>query len=158
MTTGSVARVPIPESSWGHGLVLKSPDGSQQPILLNSPPPDRVATTEPAAADNTAPSPAALPPSIPRVTVGPLELAGLWELRAKGATDVLPDTVITELACNLSNSRESDVRTPEDLLSKSAHDPLHAAWFSRPLWFYCAMAALALAFIEWSLYQRRLIR
>jgi len=159
MTTGSVARVTIPEDAASRKLVLQSPDGSQQPILLNAPPTAAAPTPEPtAAADNSAPSPAELPGETPRATVGPLELAGLWQVRAAGPTDLLPDTVITELACNLSNPRETDVRTPDDLLAQSAADPLHAAWFSRPVWFYCALAALALAFIEWSLYQRRFIR
>jgi hypothetical protein len=86
-----------------------------------------------------------------------LEHVGIWEVSAESAAGLLTPTVITELACNLANPRETDIRTPAELQSAAA-DPLRAGWFTRPVWFYCAIAALLLAFIEWSLYQRRLIR
>jgi hypothetical protein len=96
-------------------------------------------------------------------TIGPLDQCGVWTLAtqvvstrpsAAGETAVSSPPVI-EIACNLSNPRESDLRGAEqeskDLTS------LQAGLGGKPVWFYLALVACALVATEWYLYQRRWI-
>jgi len=145
LTTGSVARIPIPDDARDRSLNLTSPDGDSSPILLAASP----LSTDADESDVT---------DERHASIGPLERVGIWQVTAESAGGVLPSTTIAELACNLANPRETDIRTPADLLTATTADPLQAGWLTRPVWFYCAIAALLLAFIEWCLYQRRLIR
>lgn len=147
LTTGSVARIPIPDDARNRVLSLTSPDGDKSAVTL-------------ASALEPAPNVAAEAATNDRqhASIGPLERVGIWQVSAESAGGVLPATTVTELACNLSSPRETDVRTPTELQSATAADPLRASWFSRPIWFYCAMTAFLFAVIEWLLYQRRFIR
>lgn len=145
LATGSVARIPIPDAVRDRALMLEAPDGARQPITLGTPSAPTDATPD-------------APNDQRHATVGPLEYVGIWEVAATSATGVLPSDVVAQLACNLANPRETDIRTPTNLQSAAAADPLRAGWFTRPVWFYCAIAAFLLAVIEWLLYQRRFIR
>ncbi len=94
-----------------------------------------------------------LPPGVARTTVGPLDQCGVWSIVAD-APDASP---IQEIACNLANRAESDLRTPETLPSLG-EEPARAMGFAgRPIWFYLLAAAWLLAGLEWYLYQRRWI-
>ena len=154
LTTGSVARIQIPDDATDRSLMIQSPDGVQQPVI--------VAARDPANADDTENEPDSTTDTTTDdnriATVGPLERVGIWKVTAESSGGLLPATPVTELACNLTNPRETDVRTPEALLTATMRNTLHAGWFTRPIWFYCVVAALLLAFIEWFLYQRRFIR
>jgi hypothetical protein len=94
-----------------------------------------------------------LPPGVARTTVGPLDQCGVWSIVAD-APDAAP---IQEIACNLANREESDLRPPEALPSLG-EEPARAMGFAgRPIWFYLLAAAWLLAGLEWYLYQRRWI-
>jgi hypothetical protein len=98
----------------------------------------------------------ALPAGMEKITVGPLETCGIWSLTptmSQGADASAKPPL--ELACNLANAAESDLRTPDALMERDVALPLAAAWFSRPLWFYLVATAWLLAGAEWFLYQRR---
>lgn len=94
-----------------------------------------------------------LPPDVPKTTVGPLDRCGVWSIVPDKA-DAVP---IREIACNLCNRDESDLRPPEALPSWG-EEPTRALGFTdRPVWFYLLAAAWLLIAIEWYLYQRRWI-
>jgi hypothetical protein len=94
-----------------------------------------------------------LPPGVKRTTVGPLDQCGVWSIVAD-APDAAP---VQEIACNLANREESDLRTPESLPSWG-EEPARAMGFAgRPIWFYLLVAAWLLIVLEWYLYQRRWI-
>ena len=60
-----------------------------------------------------------------------------------------------EIACNLANRRESDLRVPET--GRADAEPETAGLAGQPLWLYLLMAAGLLGVVEWYLYQRRWI-
>jgi hypothetical protein len=85
-----------------------------------------------------------------KTAFGPLDRCGVWSvLRAPaGAPEI-------EVACNLANPRESDLRPPPGLTSHSLETS--AGLGGRPVWFYLVVTAWGLAGLEWYLYQRRWI-
>jgi hypothetical protein len=94
-----------------------------------------------------------LPPGVKRTTVGPLDQCGVWSVVAN-TPDAAP---VQEIACNLSNRDESDLRPPESLPSAN-DEPVRALGFTgRPIWFYLLAAGFLLVVTEWYLYQRRWI-
>jgi VWA domain-containing protein/aerotolerance regulator-like protein len=101
-----------------------------------------------------------LPAGVANASIGPLDECGIWsiaqESASKDGTRSLPTTQ-TDLACNLANKTESDLRVPESLIQHQAPVALAAVWFARPIWFYAVGVAWLLTFIEWFLYQRRWI-
>ena len=135
LATGSVAKIGLLESaqpadSPGHSAtantVLQSPDGRALP----------------------------LPNSETEVAIGPLDRCGVWRIARESGTP--PDmTQLTQIACNLTNREESDLRVPEDLDTKQT---IRTADFGgRPVWFYLVATAWLLMGVEWFLYQRRWI-
>jgi hypothetical protein len=94
-----------------------------------------------------------LPPGVARTTVGPLDQCGVWSVVAP-TLDAKP---ILEIACNLANRGESDLRPPEALPAATAETGVAAGFTGRPVWFYLIAAAWLLAAVEWYLYQRRWI-
>jgi hypothetical protein len=64
---------------------------------------------------------------------------------------------VLELACNLANKTESDLRLPESWQDIKAARSATGSFFVRPIWFYLIGAAWLLAVGEWFLYQRRWI-
>ncbi len=62
---------------------------------------------------------------------------------------------VVHLACNLTSRDESDLR-PRVELARPAEFGLMSLG-GRSIWFYCTLFALALAAIEWWLYQRRIV-
>jgi hypothetical protein len=94
-----------------------------------------------------------LPPGVKRTTIGPLDQCGIWSIvpATPGAS------AVQEIACNLANRAESDLRPPESL-PLTEEDLAGALGFTgRPVWFYLLAAAWLLAALEWYLYQRRWI-
>lgn len=99
-----------------------------------------------------------LPPGLLQTTVGPLDECGVWQIAAGEAKSPAPsEKPALELACNLANRQESDIRTPETLLEERASTAAVAGFFVRPAWFYLIAMAWLLAAVEWYLYQRRWI-
>ncbi|HET6879015.1 MAG TPA: BatA and WFA domain-containing protein [Pirellulales bacterium] len=99
-----------------------------------------------------------LPSGLSKTSIGPLDECGLWQVvPATKDGDASDAKRPLELACNLANRQESDVRTPEALLEKRTPTTLAAGLFVRPVWFYLIALAWLLAATEWYLYQRRWI-
>ncbi len=86
------------------------------------------------------------------IQTDPLTECGLWTLRPSAVNE---DTPLIQLACNLSNRRESDLRGETEAGSSPPNEILAGA--GRPIWFYLAVLATFLATGEWWLYQRRLV-
>lgn len=105
-----------------------------------------------------------LPAATGKVGLGPLDLAGIWKVVrrtpvAKGskatAGDGSSEETLMELACNVADRRETDLRAPDGLEPRA--EPALAGFFRRPLWFYLVACAWALTSWEWFLHQRRWI-
>ena len=97
-----------------------------------------------------------LPSGVEKITVGPLEQCGIWSIKPATAEKTTSTAKpVVELACNLANAIESDLRTPDSLKEKEVPLPYIAAWFNRPIWFYLVGMVWLLAAVEWFLYQRR---
>jgi len=140
LTSGAVTEVELPVVAAPAALVLASPHGETRP----------------------------LPAGVARATIGPLDECGVWQVRQLTSTPAEPaaksvedkaasDKPLIELACNLANRVESDLRVPESLVEKPQTASLAGSWFTRPIWFYLVALAWLLAGVEWFLYQRRWI-
>jgi hypothetical protein len=120
-------------------FVLRSPDGREFPL---------VATEENAA-------------------IGPLDRCGVWSIvpapadRQRASTQnqhAAPQPEpLWQIACNLANPQESDLRPKVEEKANATPTVLAVAWGGRPIWFYLVALALVLAGAEWFLYQRRWI-
>jgi hypothetical protein len=99
-----------------------------------------------------------LPAGASRTTVGPLDQCGVWRIAAPppAANAHVEVPPFLEIACNLANRGESDLRPPEAWLSR-VEETAAAGFGNRPLWFYLLAGAWLLAGLEWYLYQRRRI-
>ncbi len=135
LPTGAVVDLDLPGSKEAAGpLALRSPDGRTRP----------------------------LPKLGSKVTVGPLDRAGVWSIvpapaadAGKGAgKDEAPPRPILEIASNLASREETDLRSP---LPTSPRSVLAGGFGGWPIWVMLAALALALAGLEWYLYQRRWI-
>jgi hypothetical protein len=149
IASGSLAQITLPENEAGSEpleCVLRTPGGEDRP----------------------------LPGGVTQTTVGPLDQCGVWSVvrkaegeadRGEGPADSRPGrpqetrarAPVLELACNLANRAESDLRMPETLLNQTPTAELAAGWLTRPVWFYLIAVAWLLAAVEWFLYQRRWI-
>ena len=120
--------------------VLVSPDSSHRPI---------------AAAND-------------RALIGPLLKIGVWsiqeanELEKQSATADVPSEAEeptaapqVQVACNLVNHRESDLRDRMDLTDIDELQLLSLGGHS--LWFYLTLLTVGLVATEWWLYQRRIV-
>jgi hypothetical protein len=91
-------------------------------------------------------------------TIGPLNQAGVYRIvRGRAATsgEAGSDDVLTTVAVNLSNARESDLRPSREAQTMQADSLAVAGWLSRPVWVYLAVMAGLLTVTEWILYNRR---
>jgi hypothetical protein len=133
LAAGAVAEVELAGGATdGFETVFKSPDGREQKIEL--------------------------PAGTSRVTVGPLDRAGVWSVVRKPPVSVAgtgTGELVVELACNLADRRESDLRPPDGLPDR--RPGLAAGLAVRPIWYYLLASALMLTCWEWFLYQRRWI-
>jgi hypothetical protein len=135
LSTGVVTDIELPpsaEASKG-GLTLLAPDGRSKP----------------------------LPNLGNKVTVGPLDECGVWSIvrpPAEGSKPVAKGKEapkpLLEIACNLASRPESDLRSTIPTTSKAS---LVAGFGGWPIWVVLCAVALALAGLEWYLYQRRWI-
>jgi hypothetical protein len=136
LAAGAVTEVALPAVAGERdaSLVLKSPSGQSR----------------------------VLPRGASKVSLGPLDECGVWSVEpansevARREADASGGPVL-ELACNLANRRESDLRPDEKLLAARPADSVAGGWFTRPIWFYLVAGAWLVAAGEWFLYQRRWI-
>jgi hypothetical protein len=94
-----------------------------------------------------------LPPGVRRTIIGPLDRCGVWGVvpAADGAA------AVQEIACNLTNPAESDLRPPELPDGATVRAAAPSGFAGHPPWFYLLAAGLLLVTAEWYLYQRRWI-
>ncbi|MEJ7594770.1 MAG: BatA and WFA domain-containing protein [Planctomycetaceae bacterium] len=154
LSTGAVTTVTIDEmAAAAEDLELISPDGGSSPVVVAARADSQTVTskaTDPPTVDGSA-----------ETTIGPLNEVGVWAVihRVKNAQTRVdfPDKVLAEVAVNLADDRETDLRKMKEIIeSPHMHFP-SAVWFSRPFWFYLILMACVLTTLEWFLYQRRLI-
>lgn len=102
-----------------------------------------------------------LPEGVAKPSIGPLDEIGVWSIREAKQEDAAKarseEPPLLELACNLANKTESDLRLPESWQGQSAASLASGSLFVRPIWFYLVAIAWLLAVGEWFLYQRRWI-
>jgi hypothetical protein len=111
-----------------------------------------------------------LPGQAAKVHLGPLDRAGIWKVvrrlpaaqrksTGQAGSDASPagpsEETLREIACNLGDRRETDIRPPEHVEPRPV--PALAGFFRRPVWFYLLACAWCLTTWEWYLYQRRWI-
>ena len=106
-----------------------------------------------------------VPAGAAKVTVGPLDRTGVWRVLKRSSKRALPAQdakdaidsrdVVAELACNLADRRESDLRPALEPAVRQRG--LAAGLAIRPIWYYLLVSALTLTCWEWFLYQRRWI-
>jgi hypothetical protein len=108
-----------------------------------------------------------------KAIVGPLLETGLWSVKSMakpgsqaasdpptdaarpGGDSTARDDALVSIACNLTNRRESDLRTRIELADIGE---LRAMMFGgHSLWFYLTLGGVGLLTIEWWLYQRRIV-
>jgi hypothetical protein len=105
---------------------------------------------------------------VTKVAVGPLNHAGVWSVIKRPVPDptkknarteaAAKGEVVTELACNVADRRESDLRPVDGLSDRSASLASGLAGLAvRPIWYYLLASAWLLSAWEWFLYQRRWI-
>ncbi len=96
-----------------------------------------------------------LPPNVAKTTIGPFDHCGTWSIMRSGQ----PNEPIEEMACNLTNKAESDLRPPDDLpaVKEIEQTGVLGGFMGRPIWFYLIALAWLLAALEWWMYQRRII-
>lgn len=170
LATGSLTQIDVPAAEDSTApFQLRSPSGKSQflsvrsaqifqssnsgrnpipPANSNAKPTEQSGPPEKLPATDLSDNPAA------HLAIPPLNESGIWTV-TKGSGDNTAEP-FAELAVNLANDNETDLRAPE-ILTKEVQPALAAAWFSRPIWFYLAMAACVITVVEWSLYQRRVL-
>jgi hypothetical protein len=132
LVAGAVTEIELRPTNDTKPFALFSPSGSQRP----------------------------LPGGISKVSIGPLDEIGMWSVReaAEGlSTNTLQTLLGVELACNLANKTESDLRLPPSWQEVDTANSTVGSIFVRPIWFYLIGAAWLVAIGEWFLYQRRWI-
>ncbi|MCA9010311.1 MAG: BatA and WFA domain-containing protein [Planctomycetaceae bacterium] len=148
LPAGAVSTIVLPERFGASGDVdLVEPDGNLAAVIGRS-----------AAADSAT---AVVHSGDSGVTVGPLNRVGVWSVRSHtenaAAATAPPETVLTEIAVNLADRRETDLRPLSELVESPQSRFTTAGWFTRPLWYYVVLLTCLLTTVEWFLYQRRLI-
>ena len=108
-----------------------------------------------------------LPMNGDKMIFGPLDECGIWKIEEDQPTSIQAQPekspvrdsgTLLEIACNLANASESDLRPPEELLADTRPpSPVLAGIGSKPIWFWLLLLGLCLTSIEWCLYQRRVI-
>lgn len=98
-----------------------------------------------------------LPTDGTKATLGPLDRCGVWTIDHAGTSaDAKAEAKADfEVACNLADRRESDLRPPREWKTTSTAE--QAGFGGRPLWYILIMLAWGLVGAEWYLYQRRWI-
>jgi len=86
------------------------------------------------------------------LVVGPLDQCGLWMLEPQLGESEGEVATRIQIACNLADSNESDVRT---VATEASPAGFAGGWGTRPLWLYLVLLAVFGSAVEWYLYQRR---
>ncbi len=149
LATGSMTEIDLADADRGSNgsFLLRSPSGHSQRLSLRTRADSSPETSSGEAAETTA-------PDEPYLAIAPLGECGVWTIAHEGSSET--DPPIAELAVNLANASETDLRCPADLVEEES-DILAANWFTKPIWFYLTAAACLLTVIEWRWHQRRIL-
>ena len=106
----------------------------------------------------------ALPMQTERLSLGPFDQCGIWRVvapairdREEGTALGEGDSILLELACNLADRSESDVRIPKSD-ETAPTTPVSTSWLgNRPFRFWLIAFAWLMMAVEWWAYQRRVI-
>lgn len=179
-TTGSSLNIEIdtpklnPDNTM---LQLRSASGVIRPLKLTPNAPSAEDSSEASTAAKVSMSAEQMSAPGPRterwVNAGPFFEAGIWEITADEMSSSSTDQklslrqsttaaqesspVLAEVAVNIADPLETDLRPEQRFLDSTATSILSSGWFSRPLWFYLVALASFLIAAEWFLYQRRII-
>jgi hypothetical protein len=138
---------------------VKLPDVAKLQASAGIPPADGVVETlQLWPPDGSLPRP--LPAGVTQAVIGPFDHCGVWSIAppAIGQTPPRPaESPTVEIACNLANRAESDLRPAEEVLALARPETVTAGLFAKPIWYYLVALAWLLAGLEWYLYQRRWI-
>jgi hypothetical protein len=105
-------------------------------------------------------APRALPAGLAQAVVGPFDHCGVWTIAPALVGQKQPkpaESPALEIACNLGNRGETDLRPSDAVLALVQPEAVTAGLMTRPLWYYLVLLAWLLAGLEWYLYQRRWI-
>jgi von Willebrand factor type A domain/Aerotolerance regulator N-terminal len=143
LPAGAVADVELPiEKPGASERILVAPDGRERALNV--------------------------PSGATKATIGPLDHAGVWSVvrrpvhdrktRDTGTRPTEPAEIVTDLACNLADRRESDLRPAPGIADRPASLASGlGGLLVRPIWYYLLASAWLLTSWEWFLYQRRWI-
>lgn len=105
-----------------------------------------------------------LPLQSERLSLGPFDRCGIWRIvtptardRELGSRSEEGETTLLELACNLADRNESDVRVPKSQEATPKSVISASLLGNRPVWFWLIAFAWLLMAVEWWAYQRRWI-
>ena len=150
--TGAVTTMTLADSANAvDEFHLASPGGTIAPIVVTK--------TGASSIDSSSSTADASGFSSLSTTVGPLNQVGVWSIAVDSieSAPIQSTQVLAEVAVNLANARETDLRPLKELVESPQAQITIAGWFSRPFWFYLILLACILSAAEWILYQRRLI-
>ncbi len=106
----------------------------------------------------------ALPMQAERLSLGPFDQCGIWRVvtpairdREEGTKLEEGETTLLELACNLADRSESDVRVPKSDEATPTAVVSASLLGNRPVWFWLIAFAWLMMAVEWWAYQRRVI-
>ncbi|MEZ6130014.1 MAG: BatA and WFA domain-containing protein [Planctomycetaceae bacterium] len=99
--------------------------------------------------------------------IGPLNEVGVWSVfqgnsgtatadSAGNDSDVVDGILVQQIAVNLANENETDLR-PVEPASTGDDVVVAGTWLTRPVWFYLIVLATVSCAVEWFLYQRRFL-
>jgi len=128
-------------------FLLHSPSGDSQPLPVRG---EAYSQRQEGRAESIALS----AEHAPYLSIPPLNECGVWGIAREGSSEL--SEPIADLAVNLADDSESDLRTPSELIEQEP-SVLVADWFTKPIWFYLTAAACLLMVIEWQMHQRRVI-
>ena len=154
-STGTVTTVTLDDSANSEDeFELASPVGTSSPIVVMKAGAANISTASSVADAGEF--------SALTTTIGPLNEVGVWSIEQKSGDSIGSDAikstpVMAEVAVNLANVHETDLRPLKELVESPQTQITTAGWFSRPFWFYLILFASVLSAAEWFLYQRRLI-
>ena len=87
-----------------------------------------------------------------RISLGKLPHCGLWQILPPQTGDITP---IAQLACNLADRNESNLRSAPESFYRDHSQNVARVSVGRPIRFWLIVIAIAFTTSEWFLYQRR---
>ncbi len=147
LPTGAITEIELTRRTGGVSPLVDGQSGDAQSTRGLTPP----VRLELVAPDGRR---SALPMQSERLSLGPLDQCGVWRVVNAEAAG---ETTLLELACNLADRSESDVRVPKADEATTASVVSAGLLGNRPMWFWLIAFAWLLMSIEWWAYQRRVI-